>query len=355
MACAFHGAVPMDSPQVFPCPDPLLSRQTLASTLAGFAGLGLPQETPLEASFAAQPHDSHDPHDALINPILTAPAADPWVVEHGGLWYSLQAIGRRLELRATPRLSQLGRAEPVTIWTAPRRGPCSRNLWAPEMHWLDGRWFLYLAADDGNNDHHRMWVFESENPFGPWRNLGRLETDGWAIDGTVLEEKGGRYFIGSGWPGPCNGQQNLYIAEMATPWSLAGPRVLLTEPTEPWERVALPLCEGPQLLRRDGRTFLIYSASGSWTPDYCLGMLVNDDGDFLNPASWRKHGPVFQKTEHVWGVGHCCFARHPLAGDLLFYHAKTDRAHGWDDRNVRVQPFGWSADGLPEFGQPVVV
>ncbi len=293
--------------------------------------------------------------ESLLNPLLTAPAADPWIVRHDGVWYSLQAVARRLELRSACRLADLGRAEPVIIWHAAPRGGCSRNLWAPELHRLEGRWFIYLAADDGRNENHRMWVLEGDTPFGPWHNRGKLDTGGWAIDGSVMEEGGNRYFVWSGWPGRRNGQQNLYIARMLDPWTLAGPRILLTEPREPWERMALPLCEGPQWLRRGGKTFLVYSASGSWTPDYCLGMLVNDDGDLLNPLSWAKHGPVFQKTEQVWGVGHCCFAHDPMAGDLLFYHAKTEQTHGWDDRNVRVQPFGWSADGLPHFGTPVEI
>ena len=95
------------------------------------------------------------------------------------------------------------------------------------------------------------------------------------------------------------------------------------------------------------------SASGSWTEDYCLGMLVHEGGSLLEPGNWRKVGPVFQKTEAVWGVGHCCFVRHPKRGDLLFYHAKTERTPGWDDRDVRVQPFGWHVDGLPDFGVPL--
>jgi len=274
------------------------------------------------------------------------------VFRHESHWYSLQALKRTLELRVASQLADLRAAEPVIIWRAPEQGGCSRNLWAPELHRFAGSWYLYLAADDGHNENHRMWVLEADSPFGPWRNRGKLETGTWAIDGTVLEENGELYCVWSGWPGHCNGQQNLYIARMRDPWTLAGPGTLLAEPQEPWERVALPLCEGPQWLRRGGRTFLVYSASGSWTPDYCLGMLVNDDGDFLNPRSWVKHGPVFQKTEHVWGVGHCCFAHDPAAGDLIFYHAKTEKTHGWTDRHVRVQPFTWTADGLPCFGTP---
>ncbi len=293
-----------------------------------------------------------EPQPPLPSPLLSAPAADPWIFRHEGVWHSLQAVARRLELRSAACLADLDRAEPCVIWRAPARGGCSRNLWAPELHRLGGRWFLYFAADDGRNENHRMWVLEADTLFGPWRNRGALDTGGWAIDGSVLEEGGRCYFIWSGWPGRRNGQQNLYLAPMADPWTLAAPRVLLSEPREPWERVALPLCEGPQWLRRGGRTFVVYSASGSWTPDYCLGMLVNEDGDLLNPRSWVKHGPVFQQTGEVWGVGHCCFGHDPAAGDLLFYHAKTDRAHGWKDRHVRVQPFGWSAGGLPRFGVP---
>jgi GH43 family beta-xylosidase len=340
----------------------LLSPQAVAAALVS---LGAPTELPASIvtppalpppSQAAAPFHQA----ALVNPIFPAPSADPWVVQHCGIWYALLAYGRTLQLRAAPLLSELRTVEPITVWRAPESGLLSRNIWAPELHFLDGRWFIYLTGDDGNNDNHRMWVLEAETPLGPWRNRGKIETGGWAIDGTVLEESGRRYFIWSGWPGHCNGQQNLYLAEMRNPWTLAGPRVLLSQPDQPWERVAMPLCEGPQLLRRDGRTFIVYSASGSWTDDYCLGMLINEDGDFLNPRSWVKQGPVFKKTERVWGVGHCCFVQHPLAGtdnplDLIFYHAKTDHAHGWDDRDVRVQPFGWSADGLPEFGEPVEV
>lgn len=289
----------------------------------------------------------------LKNPVLPAPAADPWVIEHEGLWYSLQAVERRLELRVSPCFSLLDQVEPKVIWRAPASGPASRNLWAPELHFLDGDWVLYVAADDGWNENHRMWALRAPSPLGPWTLCGSLDTGGWAIDGTVLCAGDERYFVWSGWPGDRDGQQNLYIAPMRDPWTLAGPRQLLAEPTEPWERVAMPLCEGPQVLRRGNKTFLVYSASGSWTPDYCLGMLSLDGGDFMNPKAWQKSSaPVFAKTEKVWGVGHCCFAHHPEEGDLIFYHAKTSLTSGWDDRHVRVQRYFWTPEGVPWFGTP---
>jgi GH43 family beta-xylosidase len=203
-----------------------------------------------------------------------------------------------------------------------------------------------------------MWVLEAESsdPLGAYRCRGCLPTQGWAIDGTPLQLADGRmFFVWSGWPGKRNGQQNLYIAPMSNPWTLSGKRVLIAEPTLDWERVAMPICEGPQVLENNGRIFIVYSASGSWTEDYCLGLLTNTDGDVLNPASWQKREtPVFQKTEQVWGIGHCSFVKSPCrTQDYIVYHAKSSRAPGWADRDVHAKTFAWNTDGLPDFGLPV--
>jgi GH43 family beta-xylosidase len=202
-----------------------------------------------------------------------------------------------------------------------------------------------------------MWVIEAEgtDPRGKYFCRGELETGGWAIDGTVLEmPTGDRYFIWSGWPGKRNGQQNLYGARLKDPVTLEGKRVLLCQPDQVWERRAMPICEGPQVLQKNGTVYLIYSASGSWTVDYCLGMLTNRTGDILNPSAWLKRGPVFQKNDQIWGVGHCCFVKSPCqAEDWILYHSKSRRKHGWEDRDVHAKRFTWAADDSPDFGVPL--
>jgi GH43 family beta-xylosidase len=140
---------------------------------------------------------------------------------------------------------------------------------------------------------------------------------------------------------------------MGDPITVEAARTLLAEPVESWERRGAPVCEGPAVLQRNGVTCVVYSASASWTPDHCLGLLVNRDGNFLNPAAWQKIGPVFERTAEVWGVGHCSFITNDHGGDLIFYHAKTRLKHGWRDRNIRAQGFTWDVDGLPRFGSPV--
>lgn len=279
------------------------------------------------------------------------------LLHEGSYRYCESRQQRKIYVRRAPTIHEIANDPGVCVWTAPETGPCSHAVWAPELHLLNGKWYIYFAADNGRNENHRMWVLESEgnDPFGPYTCHGPLKTSGWAIDGTVLTTDNGElYFIWSGWPGRVNGQQNLYISRMKNPLELAGRRTLIAVPDQPWEQVAMPICEGPQVLTRDGSVFIIYSASGSWTPDYCLGLLSNHTGDLLNAAAWTKRGPVFQKTEHVWGIGHCSFVKSPChTEDWIVYHSKSRKEHGWEDRDVHAKRFSWTLDGYPDFGTPV--
>ncbi len=291
------------------------------------------------------------------NPVFPAPSQDPWVVQGNGRFYEVRSDGLRILVRTSDRFRDLMGQLSHEVWRAPALGPNSQNVWAPEMHWLQGKWWIFYAADDGHNANHRVFVMESKtaDPADGFVDRGRWETQGWAIDPTVFAgEDGALYALWSGWPGNADGQQNLYISRMRDPATLMGERVRIAAPTLMWERMSLPVCEGPQVLKRGGLTFVVYSASGSWTKDYCLGMLVNRQGDYMNPDAWEKLPiPVLTSTDAVWGVGHCAFLSSKETGDLIFYHAKTRQAAGWEDRNVRVQPFSWREDGFPSFGKPV--
>jgi len=290
------------------------------------------------------------------NPILPAPSQDPQVSFFEGRYYYCESTAEGIFLRVSADFLTFAHAPRIRIWQPSRRGLCSKSIWAPELHFFDGRPYVYFAADDGRNENHRMWVLEgkSDSPLGDYHAPRRLETSGWAIDGTVLTGGSGeRYFVWSGWAGRKDGQQNLYLARMASPTKLSSRRVLLTTPTQTWERGGMPICEGPQILQRNGRTFIVYSASASWTSEYCLGLLVHEGGSFTDPKAWRKMGPIFSSNEHALGVGHCGFLQTPSGEDWLFYHAKQTRAHGWTDREVRAQLHSWTVDGLPDLGSPV--
>jgi len=281
------------------------------------------------------------------------------MIHHDGFYYYCESRNkqRSIFIRKSRTITGIGQDPGLCVWNAPARSRNSNAVWAPELHRFEDRWFIYYAADDGKNENHRMWVLESEgkDPQGPYRCRGELKTNGWAIDGTLLPTDDGKlFFIWSGWPGRRDGQQNLYIAPMKDPVTIENGRSLMCSPDRSWERVAMPICEGPQVLKRHGKIFIVYSASASWTEDYCLGLLVNDTGDLLNPAAWTKRGPVLQKTEHVWGIGHCSFVQSPCrTEDWILFHSKSKKTHGWQDRDVHAKRFTWTADGFPDFGKPL--
>lgn len=299
----------------------------------------------------------------FFNPIVRN-GADPWITYREGYYYFTYTTGSDVEIRVAPRLTGpdgIGAAPAQTVFFPP--APYHRNIWAPELHFLQDKAYLYYAADDGANANHRVFAAEASGP-GPrfqFQLKGKVfdpTADRWAIDGTPLEaDDGSLYFIWSGWPGERDGLQNLYIAPMSNPWTLSGPRVLLSTPEHPWESW---IQEGPQVLKRQGKVFLVYSANLSWTDQECLGLLVNHDGNYLNPTSWIKLSePVFQTYTHingsVFGPGHCSFTQSlDGAEHWMLYHAAVASGSGWN-RSIRMQPFSWTADGIPDFGHPIPI
>ena len=307
------------------------------------------------------------PQRTFTNPVYRG--ADPWIIHRDGAYYLCRSAGRGIEVWKSSQLTDRGQRK--TVWRAPETGWNRAEVWAPELHHLFGKWYIYYAASTGRNADHRMGVLESvsDDPQGEYIDRGQLYTgddiarkrdNRWAIDGTTLQVNRDLYFVWSGWE-TTRDVQHLYIARMENPWTIGGNRVRLCDnDTFPWERVGenpkeRGLHEGPAAIVRNGRVFLIYSCSGSWQPTYKLAMLHADArADLLDPRSWTKHpAPLFQGAGRTLGAGHCSFTTSPDGTqDWIIYHTKTQRDAGWTDRVVHMQPFTWREDGFPEFGEP---
>lgn len=305
----------------------------------------------------------------FVNPF--AEGADPQVVHDGARYLWCQSEGNvGIAIWTSDRPTTLGTKH--VVWWAPEHGPCSREVWAPELIALDGRWYIYFAASDGDNKHHLTYVLESatDDPLGEYTLHGPLRTGNsheddaepiWAIDMTVLELAGSRYALWSGWPAPHKDQQDLYIAPLETPVRLGGERRLLSRAGDyDWERVdetshSRGLAEAPQVLQREGHTFVAYSCAASWLPTYKVGLLELIGTDPLDQSHWRKREmPLFQSNDATFGVGHPTFTTSPDGRDWWhIYHAKRDRDPG-GRRALFAQPMRWRSDGSPDLGsQPV--
>jgi GH43 family beta-xylosidase len=310
----------------------------------------------------------------FTNPLLEH-GPDPWVIAQDGWYYYMNSMGKNITIWKTRDMTDLRDAGKTVVWTAPEKGPMSHDIWAPELHRFDGKWYLYFAADGGKNEGHRVYVLENEaaDPtVGTWVMKGKVgdETNRWAIDATAFENDGPggdhqKFLLWSGWEGANDGQQNIYMARLKNPWTVEGPRVMLSHPEYPWETVGdLPgrhvnVNEGPEILQHDGRLFLIYSASGCWTDRYELGELqASASANLMDPQTWTKlNHPVFFEAPRlgVFGPGHNGFFKSPDGTqDWIIYHAnpKTHEGCG-SNRSPRIQRFSWKADGSPDFGRPV--
>lgn len=298
----------------------------------------------------------------FTNPLLPS-GPDPWVVRHAGYYYYTHTLGDRIALWKTRDLTRLDRVKPVSVWRARASGPGSTSLWAPELHFIDGKWYLYFSASDKAHDddaHRHTFVLENaaDDPTrGTWVDKGMVNTRHNGIDSTVFTWRGQWYFVYSAY---VDDHSDLVIAPMKNPWTLSSRQVDIARPIHAWEmQGGRKILEGPEFLAGpDGKVFLTYSASACWSDDYALGLLTADaDADLTDPASWtRSPRPVLAKSpaNNVYAPGHNGFFTDADGTHWIIYHANEGAGKGCGaQRSPRIQPVRWDKDGRPDFGVPV--
>lgn len=297
--------------------------------------------------------------------------ADPYIYRHtDGTYYFTASVPAYdgIALRRADTLAGLVDAEEVEVWHKHETGAMSCHIWAPELHYIGGAWYLYYAGGDKDDVWEiRPYVLECKDAdpmTGVWTEkgkMGRAEDDhfsfeAFSLDATVFENKGSWYYIWAEKVGVGRQISNLYIAQMETPYKLKTVQVLLTTPDYDWERVGFWVNEGPAVLKRNGKIFVTYSASETGV-DYCMGMLTADeDSDLLDPLSWKKERyPVLcsDASVEVYGPGHNSFTVDEEGNDIMVYHARTETEIVGNplynpNRHAMLMKLGWE-DGRPVF------
>lgn len=294
--------------------------------------------------------------------------ADPFAFQWKGMYFYTRTTGASVAVSRAPLLQDIIRNKNDSsvnfeVWKPPAGTAYSSEIWAPEIHRLNGKWYLYVAADNGNDANHRMYVLEgdSQDPQGTYTMKGQITlpsaVNRWAIDGTVLEQNGKNYFV---WSGRSNtgatdttSNQSLWIAEMSNPWTLSGNRTAISSPTLAWERNGHPVNEGPEVLRHGDDVYMTYSASNFQTDQYALGALKLKAGaDPMLASSWVKQSqPIFSQGNGVVSTGHASFVKSPDGSeDWIVYHGRL--ATG-DARKLMIQKFTWPGDGTVNIGKPL--
>ncbi|MFN0220089.1 MULTISPECIES: family 43 glycosylhydrolase [Paenibacillus] len=304
------------------------------------------------------------------NPLIEQ-RADPHIMKHtDGYYYFTASVPEydRIVLRRAKSLQGLAEAEEVTVWQKHASGEMGAHIWAPEIHYIDGKWYIYFAAGSKEEIWKiRPYVLEcaDANPLtGTWIEKGIIGkpasntasfTD-FSLDATTFEHNGQRYLV---WAQKENGPSNLYIAPMSNPWTVSGDQVLISTPDYAWERQVYWVNEAPSVLKRNGKIFISFSASAT-DDNYAMGLLTAaDTSDLLDPASWTKSPePVLVSSEAAgqYGPGHNSFTvAEDGTTDVLVYHARPYKDIEGDplydpNRHTRVKRLAWKPDGTPDFG-----
>jgi GH43 family beta-xylosidase len=303
---------------------------------------------------------------------LISQRADPWITRPvNGTYYFTGSVPEydRLVVRGASTIEGLSTAEETVIWRRPASGKMGGHIWAPELHRVGGKWYIYFAAGDANEVFRiRTYVMESalDDPRDPagWTLKGQLATewDGFTLDATSFSHRGKQYLVWAQSEPEIAVNSSLYIAAMANPWTLGSKPTRIATPTLDWEIQGYRVNEGPAVLIRNGKVFLTFSASAT-DARYAVGLLTADaKSDLLARSSWVKTpDPVFVTNENTkrWGPGHNTFTvAEDGKTDVLVYHARDYRDITGDplydpNRHTRVQKLYWHEDGTPLFGIPV--
>lgn len=308
--------------------------------------------------------------------------ADPYVTKGSDGWYYFTAsypmYGKddaegydRIILRRAKCIDALADAEEKVIWDEKESTTSHRFIWAPEIHEIGGRWYVLFAAS-GSADN--VWdinchcvACKGSDPYeDKWEDKGKFTAPDdfsfthFSLDMTYLVLDG-RHYVAWAQNGS---NSNVYIARVdpSEPWKTVSPAVLLTKPEYDWERVNIPVNEGPAFMHHGGKVFMAFSASATG-PEYCLGLMYADEkADLTDKSVWTKlDRPLLTSADldGEYGPGHNSFVKDENGEWVFVYHSRDEICFsgkcGYSDgdplydpcRSARKRKVLWDENGFP--------
>ncbi len=283
----------------------------------------------------------------------------------------------RIVLRRSKTIEGLKTAEEKAVWDESESEISHRFIWAPEMHYIGGKWYLYYAASGSSKNvwdiNCHVLMCKGDDPYNDsWEEKGKFQAaDGdnisftnFSLDMTYFECNNKSYVI---WAQKV-GTSNLYMVEVdpKEPWKTTTKAMLLTKPEYYWECVSIPVNEGPSVLIHDGKVIVAYSASATG-PEYCIGYMYADEkADLMDIKSWTKQKTPALTSEDLideYGPGHNSFTVDENGNYVFVYHSRSKECYegncgyGTEDplydpcRSARIRTVQWDENGLPILNQ----
>lgn len=299
------------------------------------------------------------------NPVSPFDAPDPFMTFDPvtGYYYALFTRGSKLELFRSRHAGSIvtdGDSRIIYLPNGERD-----DIWAPEMHRApNGKWYIYTSGRiKPEPSQKRIFVMEgpADDPFvGEWIFRGKPFPDTFSIDPTVYTAPEGVQYLCSSRVDPVYGQV-LDICDLENPYTCGKNHATIARAELDWELVEpytgrRAIVEGAFFLERNGRLFIIYSANGCWSDDYCLGVLEHTGGSLCDASNWKKHpSPLFVHGNELYGPGHASFFTSPDGREVWCAY------HGMKEHNAtctgaprffNIQRVDFDDTGYPVMGLP---
>ena len=107
---------------------------------------------------------------AVYNNPIVLQRADPWVLKVDGEYYFTGSDPEYncIAIRHASNINDLQKAPETVVWRKHESGPASIYIWAPELHRINGAWYIYFAGaatdfEASGLPTHRMFVLENRS------------------------------------------------------------------------------------------------------------------------------------------------------------------------------------------------
>ncbi len=304
-------------------------------------------------------------------PVDFTDGGDPVIVEADGNAYYTFTTGGGIDIRKIKAFDDTTLIEQKTVYRAGNDG-IAGSIWAPEIHRIGDKWYIVACAefradavpkgtmpernsDEEHSDYYRYgFVLESKTDdiFGEYEFKARIAPDGLNnIDGTYLQKNGRLYYVCSAYVDVAH--QCIYIAEMENPYTLKTDEngknnaVMISRPQYGWEKHGWWVNEGPAVLYKNDAVYIVYSASGYSSGEYCMGMLTLKGEDVMKKSSWKKSlFAVFGKNKEagLYHTGHCSFLYRDNGDVYMVYHATDNPDFSAKRRCTYIKKLGFFGD-----------
>lgn len=280
------------------------------------------------------------------------------------------------------------------LYRDPKTSWCTRGFCAPEMFFVNGKYYMFYTADWRDNPNHelengKVGIAVSDKPEGPYRDIVNRPTfdPGYSmIDANFLADTDGRFYLYysrccykhpveseiADWvksTGMYTEIQESWIygvelkpdftGVIGEPVVLVRPAVSFSDTKDSWESRSITnyesnrrWTEAPNCFKHGDTYYMMYSANSVGGNNYAIGYATSKSP--LGPFVKADNNPVQETSGDVLSPAHNCMVMSPDGTEMYsVYGARSMKAMTKAALNKEVEPNRSGPNGFMGQGTPV--